>query len=52
MWSSTAPMEGLFNDDDLELIETAQMLRQSRSNITGKKVFLGWDKAAYMNMRP
>ena len=40
-WSSTAPMEGLFNDDDLELSKTAQRLGQPGQLITGKEVILG-----------
>ena len=40
-WSSTAPMEGLFNDDELELSKTVQRLRQSRKTITGRGVLLG-----------
>ena len=39
--SSTAPMEWLFNDDDLELSKTTQSLRHSRKTITGREVFLG-----------
>ena len=40
-WSSAAPMEELFIDDDLYLRNTAQGLRYSRKSITGRKVFPG-----------
>ena len=40
-WSTLAPMEGLFNDKDLELSKRAQRLRHSRKTITGREVFLG-----------
>ena len=49
-WSSTAPMEGLFNDDDIEITKTVQSLRRSRKTITRREVFLG--EGAQMNMRP
>ena len=48
-WSSSAPMEGLFNHDDLEFSKAAQILRQSRKTITGGEVFLG--QGASMNMK-
>ena len=40
-WSTSAPMEGFFNDKDLELSKKAQRLRHSRKTITGTEVFLG-----------
>ena len=40
-WSTSAPMEGFFNDKDLELSKRAQRLRPSRKTITGREVFLG-----------
>ena len=40
-WSTSAPMEGFFNDKDLELSKRAQRLRHSRNTITGREVFLG-----------
>ena len=40
-WSSTAPMEGHFNDDDRQLSKTAEGLRHSRKTLTGREVFLG-----------
>ena len=40
-WSTSAPMEGFFNDKDLELSKRAQRLRHSRKTITGREVFLG-----------
>ena len=49
-------MEGLFNDDDLELSKTAQKLRHSRKTITGREVSLGqWglyehETLDYLNM--
>ena len=39
-WSTSAPMEGFFNEKDLELSKTAQRLRHSRKTITGREVFL------------
>ena len=39
--STSAPMEGFFNDKDLELSKRAQRLRHSRKTITGREVFLG-----------
>ena len=39
-WSTSAPMEGFFNDKDLELSKRAQRLRHSRKTITGTEVFL------------
>ena len=40
-WSSTAPMEGLFkDDDDLALSKRAQTLRHPRKTITGREMFL------------
>ena len=39
-WSTSAPMEGFFNDKDLELSKKAQRLRHSRKTITGREVFL------------
>ena len=40
-WSTSAPMEGLFNEKDLELSKRVQRLRHSRKTITGREVFLG-----------
>ena len=40
-WSTLAPMEGFFNDKDLELSKRVQRLRHSRKTITGREVFLG-----------
>ena len=40
-WSTLAPIEGIFNDKDLELSKRAQRLRHSRKTITGREVFLG-----------
>ena len=40
-WSTLTPMEGFFNDRDLELSKRAQRLRRSRKTITGREVFLG-----------
>ena len=40
-WSNSAPMEGFFNDKDLELSKRAQRLRNSRKTIAGREVFLG-----------
>ena len=40
-WSTSAPMEGFFNEKDLELSKRAQRLRHSRKTITGREVFLG-----------
>ena len=37
----TAPMEGLFNGEDLELSKTALRLRHSRKTITRREVFVG-----------
>ena len=39
--STSAPMEGFFNDKDLELSKRVQRLRHSRKTITGREVFLG-----------
>ena len=39
--SRTAPMEGLFNEDDLERSKTARKLSHSRKTITGREIFLG-----------
>ena len=39
--SISAPMEGFFNDNDLEFRKRAQRLRHSRKTITGTDVFLG-----------
>ena len=39
-WSTSSPMEGLFNDKDLELSKRAPRLRHSRKTITGREVFL------------
>ena len=38
-WSTSAPMEGILNDKDLELSKRAQRLRHSRKTITGREVF-------------
>ena len=40
-WSTSAPMEGFFDDKDLELSKRALRLRHSRKTITGREVFLG-----------
>ena len=40
-WSTSAPMEGFFNDKDLELSKRAQRLRHSSKTITEREVFLG-----------
>ena len=40
-WSTSAPMEGFFNDKELELSKRAQRLRHLRKTITGREVFLG-----------
>ena len=40
IWSTSAPMEGFFNDKDLELSKRAQRLGLSRKTITGREVFL------------
>ena len=40
-WSTSAPMEGFFNDKDLEFSKRTQRLRHSRKTITGREVFLG-----------
>ena len=40
-WSTSAPMEGFFNDKDLELSKRAQRLRHSRKTLTRREVFLG-----------
>ena len=48
-WSTSAPMEGFFNDKDLELSKRAQRLGHSRKTITGRE--FSWDKAVYMSMR-
>ena len=40
-WSTSAPMEGFFNDKDLEHSKRAQKLRHSRKAITGREIFLG-----------
>ena len=40
-WSTSTPMEGFFNDKDLELFKRDQRLRPSRKMITGREVFLG-----------
>ena len=40
-WSNSAPMEGFYDDKDLELSKRAQRLRHSRKTITGREVFLG-----------
>ena len=39
-WSTSTPMEGFFNDKDLELSKRAQRLRHLRKTITGREVFL------------
>ena len=39
-WSISAPMEGFFNDNDLEFSKRAQRLRHSRKTITGRDVSL------------
>ena len=39
--STSAPMEGFFNDKDLELNKRAQRLRHSRKTTKGREVFLG-----------
>ena len=39
-WSTSMPMEGFFNEKDLELSKRAQRLRHSREMITGREVFL------------
>ena len=40
-WSTSTPIEGFFNDKDLELSIRAQRLRHSRKTVTGREVFLG-----------
>ena len=40
-WSTSTPMEGFFNDKDLELFKRDQRLRHSRKMITEREVFLG-----------
>ena len=40
-WSTSAPMEGFFNDKGLDLSKRAQRLTHSRKTITGREVFLG-----------
>ena len=40
-WSTSAPMEGFFNDKDLEFSKRAQKLMHSRKTIKGREVFLG-----------
>ena len=40
-WSTSTPMEGFFNDKDIELSKRAQRLKHSRRTITGRDVFLG-----------
>ena len=40
-WSTSAPMEGFFNDKDLELSKGAQRLGHTRKTITGREFFLG-----------
>ena len=39
-WSSTEPMEGLLNADNLELSKTSQRLWHSKKTIRGREVFL------------
>ena len=39
--STSASMEGFFNDKDLELSKRGQRLEHLRKTITGKEVFLG-----------
>ena len=52
--SASAPVEGFFNDRDLEISKRAQRLRHSRKTITGRKVFLGqedlYETLEYSNM--
>ena len=40
-WPTSAPMEGFFNDKDLELSKRVQRSRHSRETTTGREVFLG-----------
>ena len=51
-WSTSAPMEGFFNFQELELSNRAQKLRLSRKTITGREQEkFSWDKELYMSMR-
>ena len=40
-WSTSALMEGFFNDTDLGLSKRAQRLRHSRKMIIEREIFLG-----------
>ena len=49
-WSTSAPMEGFFNDKELELSKTVPKIKAFEKNDNRKRSFPG-DKDNYMSMR-